>query len=602
MVARKLIAGGLLGAAAASDEAEAGFLPATMKGILGASKISPKANRKNLLAARTMLEEGVQPRIVYEQTGYFRGADGKMRFETPDPENIDFEAAEGATRLAQLPGDGLLGDGGYTRQVDLTGAIDQYPAADLMFPTGRPSVRTEQMDNYRGYYDPHFDAVALNESLSDKELSSTLAHELQHGVQRRNELAPGANPDSIKQQIDRGLLSAQQPFRKADLSYDLSRDKIKNLSRIAAASKYRKYSLDSNLTGKRRLLVGNSDWYEFGDKIRQELGPEPKRHRSKAEREQWLGAAWAKLANFVDPLDDAAYAQLYDMSKTPRGAVGDYVGDGVGYLLKNDGSYPIGISERAALGKELLQADPKLADKQIKRISSYLDSIRDDAVEFSRLRTLRAELGDERDYELYKRSAGEVEARNVQNRLGMTQDERYDSYPPDTEDVPRNEQILNQNPSQAAQRGAANPAALAATAATGAGILGAGQVENGVDKIAGIADAAANAAAGMVAPILSAPGAVARYLGDRYVPGVDFSAEDIARERQNTEQFFDYQPRTELGQQYSDQGMQALGGLLAPVVDASQGSNIIDLLKSGYNKMGKKEKELTKALLDMSPI
>lgn len=152
--------------------------------------------------------------------------------------------------------------------------------------------------------------------------------------------------------------------------------------------------------------------------------------------------------------------------------------------------------------------------------------------------------------------------------------------------------------SQTQDADAANPSTAAATG----GLLGSGQVEGGFDKVAGIADAAANAAAGMVAPILSAPGAVARYLGDRYVPGVDFSAEDIARERQNTEQFFDYQPRTELGQQYSDQGMQALGGLLAPVVDASQGSNIIDLLKSGYNKMGKKEKELTKALLDMSPI
>lgn len=602
MVARKLIAGGLLGAAAAPDEAEAGFLPATMKGILGASKISPKANRKNLLAARTMLEEGVQPRTVYEQTGYFRAADGKMRFETPDPENIDFESAEGATTLAKLPGDGLLGDGGYARQVDVSGAVNQYPAADLMFGGSNPPIRLEQMDSYHGYYSPRFDEVALNESLSDKELSSTLAHELQHGVQHRNDLAPGANPRSVKQEIDQGLLGAQQPFRKADLAYDLSIDKIKNLSRIAAAAKYRKYSLDSNLTGKRRLLVGNSNWYEYGDKIRQELGPEPKRHRPKAEREQWLGAAWAKLANFVDPLDDAAYAQLYDMSKTPKGGVGDYVGDGVQYLLRKDHSYPIGMQTRAGLGRELLQDDPKLPDKQIKRIANYLDSIRDDAVEFSRLRTLRAELGDERDYDLYKRSAGEVEARNVQNRLGMTQDERYDSYPPDTEDVPRNEQILNRNPSRAAQLGAANPAALAATAATGAGILGAGQVEGGVDKIAGIADASANAAAGMVAPILSAPGAVARYLGDRYVPGVDFSAEDIARERQNTEQFFDYQPRTELGQQYSDQGMQALGGLLAPVVDASQGSNIIDLLKSGYNKMGKKEKELTKALLDMSPI
>lgn len=146
------------------------------------------------------------------------------------------------------------------------------------------------------------------------------------------------------------------------------------------------------------------------------------------------------------------------------------------------------------------------------------------------------------------------------------------------------------------QKGAANPKALGATAAMSAGLLGAGE------KIAGLVDAGANAASGMVAPVLSAPGAVARYLGDRYVPGVNFSAEDIANQRQNTEQFFDYQPRTQLGQQYSDQGMQALGGLLAPVVDASQDSKIIDLLGKGYNKMGKKEKELAKALLDMSPI
>ena len=146
------------------------------------------------------------------------------------------------------------------------------------------------------------------------------------------------------------------------------------------------------------------------------------------------------------------------------------------------------------------------------------------------------------------------------------------------------------------QLGAANPKALGATAAMSAGLLGAGP------KIAGLVDAGANAASGMIAPVLSAPGAVARYLGDRYVPGVNFSAEDIANQRQNTEQFFDYQPRTQLGQQYSDQGMQALGGLLAPVVDASQDSKIIDLLGKGYNKMGKKEKELAKALLDMSPI
>lgn len=152
--------------------------------------------------------------------------------------------------------------------------------------------------------------------------------------------------------------------------------------------------------------------------------------------------------------------------------------------------------------------------------------------------------------------------------------------------------------SQTQNADAANPT----IADMGAGLLSAKQEPNAAEKIAGLVDAGVNAASGMVAPVLSAPGAVARYLGDRYVPGVNFSAEDIANQRQNTEQFFDYQPRTQLGQQYSDQGMQALGGLLAPVVDASQDSKIIDLLGKGYNKMGKKEKELAKALLDMSPI
>lgn len=596
MVARRLIAGGLLGAAATPDDAEAGFLPATMKGILGASKISPKATRKNLLAARTMLEEGVEPRTVYEQTGYFRAADGKMRFETPDPENIDFEAAEGATTLDPNT---------YERIVDVSRAIDQYPAKEQMFygDLGAPEIQVAPIGGgVLGSYNPARDRVQLDARSSDAEMSSTLAHELQHAVQGRNLLATGANLHTVKQDLNTGLLSAQRKHQVADILYSMSRDHVRDLSSIATANKYRKYSLDSNLTGKRRLLVNNGDWYRYGDKVREELGPEPKRHRPKAEREQWLGAAWAKLANFVEPTNDNAYAKLYDMANTPRGDVESFVEMGAGELIRNNPNYPANTTERAKLGREMLLADPKLADKQLKRLDRYTDSIRDGAVEYRRLRTMQRDINDTDDFDLYQRSAGEVEARNVQNRLGMTQDERYDSYPPDTEDIPRNEQILNRNPSQTAQRGAANPAALAATTAATGGLLGAGQVEGGIDKVAGIADAAANAASGMIAPILSAPGAVARYLGDRYVPGVNFSAEDIARERQNTEQFFDYQPRTQLGQQYSDQGLQALGGLLAPAVEASQGSQIIDLLSKGYNKMGKKEKELTKALLDMSPI
>ena len=154
------------------------------------------------------------------------------------------------------------------------------------------------------------------------------------------------------------------------------------------------------------------------------------------------------------------------------------------------------------------------------------------------------------------------------------------------------------------QKGAASPAALAATAATGAGLLGANQNDYGLnlDNVIGMADAGVNAAAGMIAPVLSAPGAVARYAADRYIPGVNFGADEIANERKNTESFFDYQPKTQQGQQFSNQGMQALGGLLGPVAGMADESYIINALKKGYGLLPRKEQELAKALLDMSPI
>ena len=122
------------------------------------------------------------------------------------------------------------------------------------------------------------------------------------------------------------------------------------------------------------------------------------------------------------------------------------------------------------------------------------------------------------------------------------------------------------------------------------------------DKGAGILDVAANAASGLVAPILSAPSVVTRYAADRLIPGVNFSAEEMAKARKDVEGIFDYQPRTELGQQYSDQALQGLGGLLAPVVEASEDSKILGLLGDAYDYIGPQRRELVNALLDMSPI
>jgi hypothetical protein len=129
---------------------------------------------------------------------------------------------------------------------------------------------------------------------------------------------------------------------------------------------------------------------------------------------------------------------------------------------------------------------------------------------------------------------------------------------------------------------------------------------SGIMKTAGVADLSADVVSAMAGPLLSAPGAIARYAADRYVPGVNYSAEEMAQGRRETEDYFNYQPRTEQGQQYGEQIMQGIGGAIAPYVPAIKkaagDSYILGAMRQGYDYLGEREKELAKALMDLSPI
>jgi hypothetical protein len=129
---------------------------------------------------------------------------------------------------------------------------------------------------------------------------------------------------------------------------------------------------------------------------------------------------------------------------------------------------------------------------------------------------------------------------------------------------------------------------------------------SGIMKTAGVADLSADVVSAMAGPLLSAPGAIARYAADRYVPGVNYSAEEMAQGRRETEDYFNYQPRTEQGPQYGEQIMQGIGGAIAPYVPAIKkaagDSYILGAMNQGYDYLGEREKELAKALMDLSPI
>jgi len=145
------------------------------------------------------------------------------------------------------------------------------------------------------------------------------------------------------------------------------------------------------------------------------------------------------------------------------------------------------------------------------------------------------------------------------------------------------------------QDGSATPAAM--TAAGGAGLLGAAAIKEPsqaeptlADYGAGILDAAANAGSAIIAPIANAPHTLIQSLtSSRPTSQIDQASQARLAA-------MDYQPRTQIGQQLSDDGMQLLAGLLAPAMP------IIEPITSLFGQLPRRAQLVGESLLDMSPL
>jgi len=132
----------------------------------------------------------------------------------------------------------------------------------------------------------------------------------------------------------------------------------------------------------------------------------------------------------------------------------------------------------------------------------------------------------------------------------------------------------------------ASPAAVG----LGAGLLAAQQKPTLADYGAGILDAAANAGSAMIAPIANAPHTLIQSLTSSR------PTSQIDRASQARLAAMDYQPRTQIGQQLSDDGMRLLGGLLAPAMP------IIEPITSLLGQLPRRAQLVGESLLDMSPL
>lgn len=124
------------------------------------------------------------PEDIYKATGWFKGQDGKWRFEIPD-------------NLEAISLDKLLND----KRAKL-GEIYDNPQLFEAYPDLKDvPVRIEEIEKgFNGF--AYADAITISASLkNDNEAKSTLVHEIQHLIQKREGFARGGGPKTAREQI-----------------------------------------------------------------------------------------------------------------------------------------------------------------------------------------------------------------------------------------------------------------------------------------------------------------------------------------------------------------------------------------------------------------
>ena len=196
--------------------------PNTTRMFLGPS--AANANLDALKKARELSARRRSPDEIWSETGWFKGADDKWRFEIPDDKAVLKQPVLNALNYGDYP------DYQTSYQTDYSGGVlhqpllggsfrgqEYKPAYDFM--ADMEFANTAQV---RGSYDRDTSAIEVSAPSAQEGLPVAL-HELQHAVQAKEGFAPGSNPDfELSQLLEaqnaklRGL-SAKMDQKKSEL-------------------------------------------------------------------------------------------------------------------------------------------------------------------------------------------------------------------------------------------------------------------------------------------------------------------------------------------------------------------------------------------------
>lgn len=228
--------------------------------MLFAGENARTANMQTLNRAQALEASGAAAEDIRRETGWFRGMDGKWRFEIDDSamrydrqgvtqnpdvqrkrqleekllygqltqeETNELRALTEATR--GIPGPRTLGD--YIQHGALFEAYPELRDAAVVFEETEPGVN--------GYYNAGQNTIVLDSKLRGAP-ESTLVHEIQHAVQRAEGFARGSTPEYWKYKnkdgqayrTDRQYMEAEKRGRDAfDAMPDSVQDEVRRINR-----------------------------------------------------------------------------------------------------------------------------------------------------------------------------------------------------------------------------------------------------------------------------------------------------------------------------------------------------------------------------------
>lgn len=240
-------------------------------------------NRENAIKARELLTKGESATTVFAETGFFKGAEGRWKYEIPDDKaklNIDPE-------WGFLKGETL-------------GEVLDHPELFKAYPELKNLPVKADMDlaPNRGTF------LSLDEGIeiSAHASKSTLMHEVQHAIQDIEGFARGGSPHYGELNYDKTINKLREEYKNLlsknnPTSEDLAREdylnKVFDLDferrRAAAAEAYSNY----------RRLAGEVESYnvetrlDLPDRIRRYLHPERTEDVPTSDQTVFMEPQWA---------------------------------------------------------------------------------------------------------------------------------------------------------------------------------------------------------------------------------------------------------------------------------------------------------------------